>query len=751
MLRKTKILIIINITLLVFLLGLNSRPNNVNAQINGDSLTASSDFVMHEFSMATGTIESNNSINIDIQSPTWDITNIELNFTDISLGREVKVIEDDIAESDTDKFVDKKKKAFGVQVNITEPTIVYGVEIYGFSIGVVPSGSIYFQINGYDNLKDSPNSTIYGTPVLLNMTNEELWHTQTFSSPISLSVGQYFFVLNGSGILTYENSKYYWGYNKESPTYPNLYTSEYTAGAWLDGVIGELFLHQIIQQVDRPYNPESINMTADINGVTYNITNGIDSGTGNLTLSNLNFSPNDENFQIPISNGLLIELSFNLSYCLHLKDIFSSESSVVIQDGIDNSWAINPEIARYSENYSVEFSFPESWYNLTFKRNGDNVTSEVFIDYISNSVIIPNDTITEGASWLITASSTEVSIGLTVDRTEFYAGQELKFFIAEPLLEGNYTFVLVDTLDDQINSTTKVIPPESTSFTYTIPSNALDGNYEAFVYWFNGTDAGVVTQIFTVVLPFAFDWTLVIGIVVIAGLGSAVTASSIILAKRSKRKKLATKQKTINKFMDILNLNYVIVIEKKSSLNVYDQAYTGKKFNSTLVSGFLEAIRTFGFDISGSEERSQTVKLEYQNSKILMSDYKHFRLIFIMKDLPSSQFYGVIDDLSLEIDEKYGMYLEKFKGNLQPFKGIENLLRRHLGTAFLYPLKLTGMGNMKISPAEKSLINKAIITMKKTRLESFYVTQLIGERSFDSKEIEALYSLIIKKIFNPHF
>ena len=134
-----------------------------------------------------------------------------------------------------------------------------------------------------------------------------------------------------------------------------------------------------------------------------------------------------------------------------------------------------------------------------------------------------------------------------------------------------------------------------------------------------------------------------------------------------------------------------------------------------------------------------------------MSDYKHFRLIFIMKDLPSSQFYGVIDDLSLEIDEKYGMYLEKFKGNLQPFKGIENLLRKHLGTAFLYPLKLTRMDNMKISPTEKSLINKAIVTMKKTRLESFYVTQLIGERSFDSKEIEALYSLIIKKIFNPHF
>ncbi|MCK4287031.1 MAG: hypothetical protein KAX18_12550, partial [Candidatus Lokiarchaeota archaeon] len=320
MLRKTKILIIVNITLLVFLLGLNLRPNNVNAQSNGDSLTASSDFVIHEFSRATGKIESNNSINIDIQSPTWDITDIELNFTDIRLGREVQVIEDENGDSDTDKFVDKKKKAFGVQVNITEPTIVYGVKIYGFFIGVVPLGSIYFQINGYDILHDSPNSTLYGTPVLLNMTGELLWHTQTFSSPISLSVGQYFFVLNGTEIEISENSKYYWAYNEDSPTYPNLYASEYTVSAWSDGVIGKPFLYQIIQQVDRPYNPESINMTTEIDGVFYNITNGIDSGTGNLTLSNLNFYPNDEIFQIPINNGLSVELSFNLSYCLHLKD-----------------------------------------------------------------------------------------------------------------------------------------------------------------------------------------------------------------------------------------------------------------------------------------------------------------------------------------------------------------------------------------------------------------------------------------------
>ena len=120
-----------------------------------------------------------------------------------------------------------------------------------------------------------------------------------------------------------------------------------------------------------------------------------------------------------------------------------------------------------------------------------------------------------------------------------------------------------------------------------------------------------------------------------------------------------------------------------------------------------------------------------------------------MKEIPSAQFYEVIDDLSLEIEEKYGVYLKDFKGNLQPFEGIEQLLRKHMGTSFLYPLKLTGIGNMKIAPTEKTLINKAIEIMKRSRTDYFYVTQLIRELTFDAKEIEALYSLIIKRVFNP--
>jgi hypothetical protein len=511
---------------------------------------------------------------------------------------------------------------------------------------------------------------------------------------------------------------------------------------------GKPFRHRLIQRTDQSYSPEAINMTIKFDDVFYNITEGFP-GTGYVDFSDINFPLNQNGLNFQVSHNQSVELMFNISCDLELENYFKSHGELEIAETHDNYWSVFPTIDPEYTNYSIKFTFPKKWSSISVLRNTVNITSQVEIDYVENIIYISEDLISEGDSWEISARNSKTEFNLEVSRTQFYPGQEMKFFIATPVIEGNYTFILTDTYSDQINITTKWITSEFESFAYTFPSHALDGTYKAFVYWYNGTDAGVATQEFNVILPEVIDWTLIISILVIIGLFSAITASTVVLAKKSKRKKEAIKERTIHKFMDILNLNYVILIEKKSSLNVYDQKFTEKQINPTLVSGFLEAIHTFGLDISGAGEHSQTVKLEYQNSKILMSDYKNFRLIFIMKEIPSAQFYKVIDDLSIEIDEKFGAYLENFKGNLQPFEGIEQLLRKHLGTSFLYPLKVSGTGKMKIAPTERALINKAIGIMKKSRTDYFYVTQLIREITFESKEIEALYSLIIKRIFNP--
>jgi hypothetical protein len=739
----------INLLILSVLIACSNQFKVAYAQSNGDSLTIPTNFTLLELGEDKGRKENASTIDLVVPTSNWTLNEMQLNFTDIKLGQETKTIED---ESFGVYTIYRKNSQFrvhgyGIQINLTEPTILFGVEIYGFK-GPLTNESIQVQIRGYDYVNNKPNNTIY-TSSTLNMSSDSGWHKQIFNNSISLAKGSYYLVLNGSNIMDI-NTKYYWAYNNIDPSDPNLHLSE-LIDDWSNGVKNTTLLYKLIQKVDRSFFPQEINMTVAINGTSYNVKDGVLLGSGNILVKDLNFNLDGPDLNVPIMTNTSIELDFNLNYSIKMIKDLECESSVTIDEKYDNRWSITPQLFREFSNYSVKFFYPKNWFDLSVKRDSIDINSQIQIDTLNQFIFLPNNTILDGVDWLITANSTRTSFDLDVSRTEFMAGQELKFFLSEPWLNGNYTFVLNDPFNDKIYISNKSIstPLDSSSFTYIIPPSALDGNYKAFVYWYNGTAAGVATHVFSVILPEVIDWTLIIGIVVVVGLGSAVTASSIVIAKKNKRKKEAIKQKTIHKFMDILNLNYVIMIEKKSSLNVYDQNFTEKKINSTLVSGFLEAIRTFGLDISGSGEHSQTVKLEYQKSKILMSDYKDFRLIFIMKEVPSSQFYEVIDNLSLEIEERYGPYLENFKGNLQPFEGIEHLLRKHLGTSFLYPLKISGTGKMKIAPVERDLINKAIGIMKKNRTDYFYVTQLIREITFDSKEIEALYALIIKRIFNP--
>ena len=203
MLRKTKGLIIINILLLVFLLGLNLHLNNAHAQSNGDSLTILTNFSMLEFGEKNGTNENVGSIDIEIPSSSWNFTDIQLNFTDIKLEQEIKTIEDQeysFSGRIFNRNPAQKMFALGVQINLTEATIIKGVYIFGYK-SPETTELIDVQLRGYDNLNNKPNSTIYSS-VNFNVSVDRGWYLQNFSNPISLSPGNYYLVLNGYNIIS---------------------------------------------------------------------------------------------------------------------------------------------------------------------------------------------------------------------------------------------------------------------------------------------------------------------------------------------------------------------------------------------------------------------------------------------------------------------------------------------------------------------------------------------------------------------
>ena len=729
---------------------MNFNLDYVNAQSSDKYIIVEKEFQLTECSEHAGENINVDSINITMPSSKWNITTLEANFTDIKLGKEVHTVEE---EATTFLKIYKGLKGYGVQLNITEDILLFGVYIFGY-LQYTSKSDVWVQIRGYNEIFHTPNSTQYGDSILVNISSIPNWYLQEFPNPISLSKGQYYLVLNGSGFATSDNSNYFWYLNEDS-IHENLYTSKliWTGEEliWTVEDLGKPFLHKLIQKTDRTYDPEEINMTIGINGDIFSIIDGIEQGTGTLNVEDINHFPNVTSFIGQIHKNISADLVFNMTYKASYITFLETSGFVRIEENKDNIWSISPIITRTFENYTLYFNYHDTWNGIRIMRNSQDITSQVVINETLKYLFLPNETILDDATWLIQANSTNMNFNLDLPRLEFRAGQELKFSLEEPALDGNYTFILYDSLGYELEDSMQIkqIPDDTLVFSYNLSSISNEGTYKAYIYWNDLHEAGIVTQEFNIIIPEVFDPAFMIGIIIISIVSILTVLSIYFTVKKSHEKSKARKEAIFKKWKDITNLQYFILIEKSGSLNVFEQVFTNRSVDPTLITGFLSAIRSFGIELTNSEDKTQTIKLEYKDSKILMAEFKHFRLIFIMGDNPSQYFLQSIADLSTDIEQKFGNMLKNFDGSTGQFAGVEDLLKEHLKTSILYPLKISVKKGIPITPVEKFLLLKASSILKKQKKDYFYITFLLNEGDIESKEIEAIVNLIDKGIFIP--
>ncbi|MFW9896991.1 MAG: hypothetical protein ACFFD7_14390 [Candidatus Thorarchaeota archaeon] len=713
-------------------------------------LDINTEFQLTDFSTVTGLLSISNTWDFELPSSSWSIDDIELNFTDVESGIEVKVIEDNPINMLT---INKFHDGFGVQIVIHDPTIIYGFEIYGNNEST-ENKPIYVQINGMDNNSYTPNNIIYGTSQLLNMSYSltPQWHIQSFSSPIYLTEGNYYLVINGTSIGTSPKSDYNWYFNNIDPTYPELNTSEYSGISWGSAIEGTPFLHKIIQKVNQTFFPEEINMTMELNGNSYEISNGNDPGKGYLKKTNLNYHPNKKKVEVNIKNNKTASLDFNLSYKLNISNDFNAPSILTINFNSSNVWKITPYIERFSLNDSIKFHYSNSWSNISIIKNQLDISSDVFIDLNNNLIIIPNHTIENGAEWEIIANSPSVEFELNIIETKWFGGQELRFSIADPILEGTYKFVLRDEEGIELHQEVKTLPADlPNKFTFEIPPNILEGNYTAYVYWYNQTDAGIQTRVFSFSPKRStLDLTVIfitVGLVLIGGVvlgGSGYVTYKKVQTRHSDKLKLI-----LEKCSEIMDIEYIIVLDKKSGIDVYSEAFGDKQVEPTLISGFLQAIQNFGSEVLGRAKESRTFKVEYQKSILLMTEFVNLRVIIIMKESPSKNFLYTMESLAFDIYHQYGTLFDEFQGNLAEFQGIRDLLEEHLNISFLYPLTIDYSLKMKLSPSEREIVKRASDFMRDHKQDHFYSIYLLPDNICTPKDFEIIKQLIEKKIFNP--
>ncbi|MDX1798889.1 MAG: hypothetical protein R3255_09605, partial [Candidatus Lokiarchaeia archaeon] len=608
-------------------------------------------FTLTEYANNLGQNNNDSSINIAIPSSTWNLSSININFTSIKMSSETVTMENEASGFETIRR--GYDEICAMQLNITEQSTIFAVEIFGYrNEGSDSPGPVYVRIEGWSSIFHRPNGIIYGEQIELNISLIPNWYIQTFNSPIDLSPGYYCLVMDGSNVNFQD--RYYWYINNLNSN-SSLYMAKYDDWHhdW-EYRLGDVFLHKIERRVNRSYNPEDINMTINIRNDSYPVQNGGSVGTGIITISNLNYCPENSNLNMLVSNNISVKLLLDYNYQISIYNSYIEKAIGSIQQDSNVKWILNPSITRFSYNYSLIFHFPKNWFNFSIFRNSLNITAQISLDYSKRLLILPNATIINGATWEISASSPNIDFQLNVPKSTFGPEQDIFFSIEEPVMDGNYTIILYNSLGFPINTLNLQIPGDTNLYQYKLSANPEAGIYRTYVFFNNKTDAGLVVHQFQIKVPFKVPIEIIYGFLIILSAISIISLTSLVLIKRNKRIKEEKRQRIYNEYMDALNIDYFIVSDKNSGLSIYDQIIAGNKMDSSLISGFLQAIRTFGIELTKSRLESQTIKLEYQDSKILMSEFKDFRLVFIMKDNPSNGFLQSVDFISKEIDDKLG-------------------------------------------------------------------------------------------------
>ncbi|MEX2715230.1 MAG: hypothetical protein Q6370_002895 [Candidatus Sigynarchaeota archaeon] len=394
------------------------------------------------------------------------------------------------------------------------------------------------------------------------------------------------------------------------------------------------------------------------------------------------------------------------------------------------------------------FTWNGSRYVFTF--NTSAYTSKV---YDAQIMATRANAETQIVDFLFRIVPLSLKINLTTSISMTYrVGQEndIVFWIADTSHGTNRTDLVVQFT---INSVTTRVFPQPNG-TYTISINQLNlqpssDPYLLSITVINPHGENVVSTVTIVYTTQTIDWWL---IVIVAGGVSAIFIVAIGIytsARRRRRRIEAERMDIINKARDLFNLNNIIVLDKRSGIDIFGQTYGEFKLDPTLVSGFLSAIGTFGLELTNTDEDSQTIKLEYKKSKIVISEFKGFRITMIMKDAPSSAMLASLDRFAHDIEEKYGKLLQNFNGETTAFQDMGKLIEKHFHVSFVAPLKINPRPNVKLTQDEKLIYNKANDVAMAKGMQPFYASEIFASVELDHKAVEAFFSLMNKGIITP--
>jgi len=306
-----------------------------------------------------------------------------------------------------------------------------------------------------------------------------------------------------------------------------------------------------------------------------------------------------------------------------------------------------------------------------------------------------------------------------------------------------------------------------------IPEN-IGGNYkitliiskEGTVY--KSTESSFLLAIKVAEFPVFIIWiTIIISAAIISVLGMLSLRAYVILPKRRGREaELISK---VQVYKDVWNIRAVILIHKLSGLPIYskDISIMGMDHDSTLISGFIQAITAFSESLVDKEFKTYSklatdyeylktiIDLDFKFFQLLVCDFEAIRVLLILRDSASERLKKQLYLLASVIYSQFSKQINKFSGSLSHIHNeLQDIINQLLFLHYNGEFEITPNRNYynsilesgELTNLERRLINviSSMIKINKTfTLKA--VIDLIDEID-ENLVLEALNSLISRKI-----
>ncbi|MFX1294436.1 MAG: hypothetical protein ACFFD2_06225 [Promethearchaeota archaeon] len=152
-----------------------------------------------------------------------------------------------------------------------------------------------------------------------------------------------------------------------------------------------------------------------------------------------------------------------------------------------------------------------------------------------------------------------------------------------------------------------------------------------------------------------------------------------IVAKKTKLPSWA-----IKKIEAAENLQHILIIHKLSGTCLFSFSCSALNFDPDLVSGFLQAISTFGTEVSSHETGLEEVR--YQGFVVALSEGDVVRSAFICNQSPARTLLSSIKYFTIKFEDEFRKYLENWTGDISVFTRTPQLIEDYfkIGSKLLF-------------------------------------------------------------------